>query len=295
MKLILLMNVLIFGKNGWIGSMSYELLLSKGHKVFIAQSRANDMKKVEQEIVDSKCTHVLCAIGRTSGGNVNTIDYLQDPSKLSDNIRDNLFSPLVLSILCNKLNVHLTYIGTGCIFDGYSGFKESDSPNFFGSNYSIVKGYTDDLMKLFDNSTLNLRIRMPLNNEEHKRNFITKITTYTKICSKPNSMTVLPVLLPYMVKLMEMKHTGTLNFTNPGMISHNEILTLYKSLVDPHFTWVNFSIEEQNQVLKAARSNNCLDTTKLETLFPGIMNINDAVTHILKTYKKISYDDMIMF
>jgi 3,5-epimerase/4-reductase len=289
------MNILIFGKNGWIGGMAYELLLSKGHKVFIAQSRANDMKKVEQEIIDSKCTHVLCAIGRTSGGNVNTIDYLQDPSTLSENIRDNLFSPLVLSILCNKLNVHLTYIGTGCIFDGYNNFTENDSPNFFGSNYSIVKGYTDELMKLFGDSTLNLRIRMPLHNESHKRNFITKITTYAKVCSTPNSMTVLPTLLPYMVKLMEMKHTGTLNFTNPGIITHNEILTQYKKFVDPYFTWNNFSIKEQNQVLKAERSNTNLDTTNLETLFPDVMNISDAVNHILKTYKHKSYDDMIMF
>ena len=289
------MNVLIFGKNGWIGGMAYELLLSKGHKVFTAQSRANDIKKVEQEIIETKCTHVLCVIGRTSGGNVNTIDYLQDPSTLSENIRDNLFSPLVLSILCNKLNVHLTYMGTGCIFNGYDNFTENDSPNFFGSNYSIVKGYTDELMKLFDNSVLNLRIRMPLHNEEHKRNFITKITTYSKVCSTPNSMTVLPTLLPYMVELMEMKHTGTLNFTNPGIITHNEILTLYKSLVNPCFTWNNFSIEEQNKVLKAARSNTSLDTSKLETLFPNVMNINDAVHHVLQTYKKKSYEDMIMF
>jgi dTDP-4-dehydrorhamnose reductase len=291
------MNVLVFGKNGWIGSMVYNLLLSKGHKVFTAQSRANDMKKVEQEIVESKCTHVLCAIGRTSGGNINTIDYLQDPSTLSENIRDNLYSPLVLAVLCTKYNVHLTYIGTGCIFDGYikDGFTENDSPNFFGSNYSIVKGYTDEIMKLFDNSVLNLRIRMPIHNEEHKRNFITKITSYSKVCSNQNSMTVLPSLLPYMIKLMEMKHIGTLNFTNPGMISHNEILTLYKMLVDPHFIWDNFNIQDQNKVLKAERSNNYLNTSKLETLFPDLPRINDATYYILNTYKKKSYDNMIMF
>jgi 3,5-epimerase/4-reductase len=289
------MNVLIYGKNGWIGGMTYELLLSKGHNVITAQSRANDIKKVEQEIIETKCTHVLCLIGRTSGGGVNTIDYLQDSSTLSENIRDNLFSPLVLSILCNKLNVHLTYMGTGCIFDGYGNFTEDDSPNFFGSNYSIVKGYTDELMKLFGNSVLNLRIRMPLDGKDHKRNFITKITTYSNVCSTPNSMSVLPTLLPYIVKLMETKYTGTLNFTNPGIISHNEILVLYKSFVDPLFTWKNFSIEEQNHVLKAKRSNTSLDTTKLESLFPDVMNVHDAVQYVLKSYTKKSYEDMVMF
>ena len=55
---------------------------------------------------------------------------------------------------------------------------------------------------------------MPITNIDESRNFITKITNYQKICSIPNSMTVLPELLPYLVKLLKMKYTGTLNFKN---------------------------------------------------------------------------------
>lgn len=49
------------------------------------------------------------------------------------------------------------------------------------------------------------------------------------------------------------------------MISHNEILDLYKKYIDPSFTYSNFSLEEQAKVLSAGRSNNELDTTKLVT------------------------------
>jgi hypothetical protein len=38
---------------------------------------------------------------------------------------------------------------------------------------------------------------------------------------------------------------------------------MYKEIVDPNFTWDNFTIEEQNEILASKRSNNCLDTTKL--------------------------------
>lgn len=38
------------------------------------------------------------------------------------------------------------------------------------------------------------------------------------------------------------------NFTNPGAISHNEILQLYKDYVDPEFEWSNFTVEEQAKV-----------------------------------------------
>ena len=201
-------------------------------------------------------------------------------------MRDNLYSPLVLAILCKKHNIHFTYMGTGCIFeyDGdhpygqeENGFKEADTPNFFGSGYSTVKGYTDRLMHLYENEVLNVRIRMPITSDFHSRNFITKIVHYEKVCSVPNSMTVLDELLPLMLDMAEKKVTGTMNLTNPGLISHNEILQMYKELVDPQFTWKNFTVEEQAQILAAGRSNNFMDTTRLESLYPNVTPIKMAV------------------
>lgn len=57
--------------------------------------------------------------------------------------------------------------------------------------------------------------------------------------------------------------TGIMNYTNPGCISHNEIMELYKQYIDPEFTWQNFNIEEQAKVIKAPRSNNLLDTKRV--------------------------------
>ena len=43
-------------------------------------------------------------------------------------------------------------------------------------------------------------------------------------------MTVLPELLPLVLDMMINKTVGTINLTNPGVISHNEILELFKNL-----------------------------------------------------------------
>jgi dTDP-glucose 4,6-dehydratase/UDP-glucose 4,6-dehydratase len=126
---------------------------------------------------------------------------------------------------------------------------------------------------------------MPITGEKNGRNFITKIVTYEKVCSVPNSMTVLPELLPMVLELMKNKTTGTLNLTNPGLISHNEILEMYREIVDHNFTWKNFSQQEQRSILAADRSNNFLDTTKLETFFPHVKNIKDSVREMLFQYK----------
>ena len=261
--------------------------------------RANFPSKLEELILHEKPTHIMSFIGRTHGSigdkKYTTIDYLEQPGKINDNVRDNLFSPMVLAILCHKHNIHLTYLGTGCIFsyddnhpfsDDKYGFKESDIPNFIGSGYSTVKGYTDQLMKLFPDNVLNLRIRMPITSKHEPRNFITKITTYEKICSIPNSMTVLDELLPYALDMAQKSISGTFNFTNPGLISHNEILEMYKKHVDNSFKWENFSLEDQSKILAAERSNNCLDTKKIESLYPGIMKIKDSVEKILLRFEK---------
>jgi dTDP-glucose 4,6-dehydratase/UDP-glucose 4,6-dehydratase len=60
---------------------------------------------------------------------------------------------------------------------------------------------------------------------------------------------------------------------------------MYKEIVDPEFTYKNFSIEEQRAILAADRSNNYLDTTKLESLFPEVKNIKDSVRDMLVKYK----------
>ena len=290
------MKILLYGSRGWIGNQVTDFLIKNDIEYFEGQERVNNIIELEKEVEKISPTHILSLIGRTHGkiGEkvIHTIDYLEEEGKLFENIRDNLYGPLMLGMICDKKNIHFTYLGTGCIFDyddnHIDGFTENDYPNFFGSSYSIVKGFTDSIMKKMN--VLNLRIRMPINSENNTRNFITKITTYDKICSISNSMTVLPELIPYVFKMMVDNITGTINLTNPGVISHNEILELYKQIVDPLFTWKNFTIDEQNKVLSSKRSNNMLNTSKLEKLFPEIKNIKDSVIECLHKYPKPMHD-----
>jgi hypothetical protein len=79
--------------------------------------------------------------------------------------------------------------------------------------------------------------------------------------------------------------TGIWNFTNPGVISHNQILELYQKYIDPSFTWVNFSLEEQASVIKAGRSNNCLDSSKLVSCYPQISPIEIAIVQLFEQMK----------
>ena len=293
-----MMRVLVYGSKGWIGSQFVEILKNNRVDYIEGKSRSDNESTLNDEIITVKPTHVVSFIGRTHGKiddkTYTTIDYLEQEGKLVENVRDNLFSPLLLANICTQHKIHYTYLGTGCIFKfdethpfgkEEHGFTENSLPNFFGSSYSVVKGFTDRLMHLYKDTVLNLRIRMPITGSKNPRNFITKIVNYEKVCSVPNSMTVLPELLPCVLDMMKNKLTGTLNLTNPGLISHNEILQMYKEIVDHSFTWKNFTQEEQRKILAADRSNNFLETTKLLSLYPKIKNIRDSVREYLNEYK----------
>ena len=284
------MKLLIFGSKGWIGRQFCEYLDENNILYIESDSRADNEKDVEKEILEHLPSNIISLIGRTYGENFNTIDYLEQPGKLVENIRDNLYAPIILSILCERYNIHYTYMGTGCIFEYNDEGKknnEDDLPNFFGSSYSIVKGYTDRLQHMYSKNTLNLRIRMPIINYDHDRNFITKITNYEYVCSVPNSMTVLHDMYPIMLDMIKKNITGTFNMCNKGAITHNEILELYKTYVDNDFTWKNFTIEEQNKILLSKRSNIELSTEKLYELYPNIPDIKTSIERCMISYAKL--------
>lgn len=278
------MKWLIYGADGWIGGQVCDILIRMSETVVKAKMRADNETDVAFEIANTKPDRVISLIGRTSGAGYASIDYLEQPGKLVENIRDNLYGPLTLAMLCRENGIHFTYLGTGCIFNGYNngkGYAESDEPDFFGSAYSTVKGFTDKIMHSFVDCVLNVRIRMPITADKSPKNFITKIMSYDKICSQYNSMTVLPELLPVMIDMAKRGLNGTINLTNPGVISHNEILEMVKEIIDPDFTWQNFSLEEQDKILLSKRSNNMLNTDNLKALYPDVMSIIDAVRKIL--------------
>lgn len=284
------MKILFFGSRGWIGKQFGDYLNSHGITYISTDVRADDEKAVEEEIKLYSPTHIISFIGRTHGGEYNTIDYLELPGKLKDNLRDNLYSPVILSILCERYDIHYTYLGTGCIFSSddptTTSIDDDEKPDFFGSSYSIVKGFTDRLQHLYSKNTLNLRIRMPIVNFQHDRNFLSKIFKYSKICSMPNSMTVLEDMFPVIMDMIQNKTTGTFNLVNKGLITHNEILEMYKEHIDKGFTWENFNVEEQNAILLSKRSNTQLSTDKLYSLYPDIPDIKTSVEKCITGYHR---------
>ncbi len=280
---------LLFGKNGWIGGQLITLLTEQKKVFYLADSRTENRESVLAEIEKYNPTHVLNAAGVTGRPNV---DWCEDHK--AETIRTNVIGCLNIADICAMKGIHHLLYATGCIFEydddhiiGGKSFTEDDVPNFHGSYYSHTKAMVEDMLKVFP-TTCTLRVRMPISDDLSPRNFVTKIVKYDKVVNIPNSMTVLTELLPISLIMAERKLTGIYNFCNPGAISHNEVLDLYKQYVDSTYTYKNFSVEEQAKILKAGRSNNTLDHTKLCNALPDVHfnDIHTAMHGVMKRMKE---------
>ncbi len=284
---------LLYGKNGWIGGMLIELIKAAGDEVVLGNARLENREAVAAEIDAVKPTRVLNAAGVTGRPNVDWCEFNKQTV-----IRTNIIGCLNLADLCWQRQLHCTLYATGCIFEyddahplggGVStAFTEEDRANFTGSYYSLTKGFCEEMLRAYLDHLTVLRVRMPISDDLSPRNFITKISKYEKVVNIPNSMTVLHDLLPASLALSKRKLSGIYNFCNPGAISHNECLELYKKHVDPDYTWQNFTLEEQDKILAAKRSNNELDCSKLVNALPDleIPEIHVAVDRCCARMKK---------
>lgn len=283
------MNILIFGHSGYLGSIFCEMLLKKNINFTKALSRADNFNDLNNEIKNNY-THVINFIGRTYGiidGNYeySATKFLSE--NLYINIKDNLYCHINIAIVCEKYNVHYTYIGTGCIYQNNiedlinknNPFNEESPPNYFNSEYSITKSFTESILKNMSGKILILRIRMAISDKMSNKNFLTKFINFKNINNIPNSFSVIDELFQHIPTLMKNNISGIINFVNPGIISPHEIVSLYKKYVDP-----DYIINPQTNIMN---SSNCyLDTQLLQKLIPEVTNIKVSIIETLIKYKK---------
>lgn len=281
-------KVLVFGgKTGWIGQKVVKELVKQGHEPICAESRLENRQDLIAEITRVKPDYIINAAGIIGRP---TVDWCEEHKQ--ETLRTNVLGTLNLVDVAYTLNLHVTNISTGCIYEydekhpmwSGIGFTEQDEPNFTGSFYSRNKILMEKLILQYPN-VLNLRVKMPISTELDK-GFVGKIIHYKKVINIPNSFCILDDLLPIAVDMTLRGMKGNFNFVNPGALSHNQVLECYKQNVDPNITWENFTVEEQDKMLKARRANAELSAEKLLKLYPHIPCIEESLKRLLKSISR---------
>jgi len=289
---------LIYGGRGWIGT-HFLKYIPENKEIIHGKSRGDDYISLQTEITSIKPNRVISFIGRTRAHQsiidstederekmrIKTIDWLEQ--NLEINLRDNFLSAINLQKITADLNIHFTHMSTGCIFSYFDNdplekiFDEDDLANFKGSSYSMVKGMADTFFHNCEN-VLNVRFRLPITYDlEDDKNLLCKLIKYKTINSTPNSVSVLSDILPEIVFRIESAATGTYNMTNPGYITHDEILALYKEIINPEHEYILLEDGPEKDRLNKCRSN-CILKSSFGKCIP---TAQESVRKIFESWK----------
>jgi len=131
------------------------------------------------------------------------------------------------------------------------------------------------------------RLRIPFNEINNQRNYLTKIQSYAKVYDNLNSLSHLEDFVNACIDCW-IKHVpyDTYNVTNPGFVSTRQVIDMIKEILKPNREFIFWESDEEFYRLgaKALRSNCILDSSKLCNLGINMRSVEGALIDTLKKY-----------
>lgn len=212
---------ILFGSTGFVGSAIAEELSSRHIPYMGCKVRTYDHYNVELLLDTYKPTHVINAAGAPTD---NTVDHFECRDNRDQMIMSNTVGVLILASLCKKKGIHYSVIMSGCIFEGGT-FDTTDTPNFTGSQYSLNRVRTEQLLECYD--VMVARIRMPISDKSSSKCLVEKARKYETLNSVQNSVTYLPEMATALLHLALKNRTGVFHLVNRGTTSMWDISKLF--------------------------------------------------------------------
>jgi dTDP-4-dehydrorhamnose reductase len=201
--------------------------------------------------------------------------------------------PGVIREACEQTQTPWGHVSSGCIFTGAkadgSGFTESDAPNFsFRQNncsfYSGCKALGEEVLDGAENCFI-WRLRIPFNNINSERNYISKMMRYDRLLMATNSLSQLDEFADACVASWTQRVPfGTYNLTNPGSVTTRDVVRLIQKhgLSNRDFQFFDSDDQFMKLAAKTPRSNCVLDSTKAIAAGLPLSPIEDALESAMK-------------
>lgn len=276
------MKILIIG-NGYLGNRCFK----SWDNAIMANQKVHRVEDVLSLLVKHQPDVVLNAAGVVGKPNVDWCETHQ-----VETAQGNTVLPIIIAEACQKKNIYLLHVGSGCVFYGEppdsNGWKESDPANP-SAVYTRCKYAADLVLSTLSNVGI-ARIRMPLDSVPNRANLIDKLSSFERVVNVENSLTVVEDMVEVFYKLLDKKAQGIFHVTNPGSIKHKEILDLYKELVDSSHSceWITEGQLVEQGLADKKRSNNIMQSENLEKLGIDMRPIKEAVRGAMEKYAQMN-------
>jgi dTDP-4-dehydrorhamnose reductase len=287
--------IYLLGGSGYIGQ-AYQTLLRRKGVPFRNLRRAEVDYTNPSVLADllrrERPVFLINAAGYTGKPNVDACELHK-----AECLFGNVVLPGYIAQVCAEAGVPWGHVSSGCIYNGArpdgSGFHEDDIPNFtFRSNhcsfYSGSKALGEEVLAGAAGVYL-WRLRIPFNEVDHPRNYLTKLMRYERLLDATNSISQLDEFAEATFSGWEKRVPfGTYNVTNPGAITTREIVELIRrsGVCTKEFRFFESEDEFMRVAAKTPRSNCIIDSSKLAAAGIRLTEIHAAVERDLRRWRK---------
>ena len=312
--------ILLLGASGYIGE-AFARELKRRNKDFITLSRKEaDYSRFDmllEFLRTKKPAFVINAAGYTGKPNVDACELDR-----AGTLVGNTLLPQTIAHACAAAEIPWGHVSSGCIYSGAKvsengkirtekdftkpelralvgknpaaihGFAEADAPNFSFrdqpcSFYSGTKALGEEAIENIGQSYI-WRLRIPFDEFDNKRNYLSKVQRYAKVYDNVNSISHRADYVKACLDTWELRaQFGIYNVTNPGFVTTRHVVeTLGKILKLKHQFeyWVNDE-EFYKFAAKTPRSNCVMDVSKLLAAGVKIRGVEEALEDSLNNWK----------
>lgn len=311
--------ILLLGGTGYIGQ-AFKKELERRKRPFISLSRREvDYTRFDlllEFLKGKKPEFVVNAAGYTGKPNVDACE-----SAKADTLAGNTLLPQTIAHACAALQIPWGHVSSGCIYSGAKikangqihaekdmtkpelralvekspadvlGFTETDTPNFSFrdgpcSFYSGTKALGEEAMAGIGQSYI-WRLRIPFDEFDSGRNYLSKVQRYTKAYDNVNSISHRADYASACLDLWEKRAAfGIYNVTNPGFVTTRQVIGLIEKILKPGKNFEFWANDEEfyKVAAKTPRSNCVMDVSKLLAADVKIRPVGEALEQSLRNW-----------
>ena len=290
--------IYLLGGSGYVGQafqkhlklrdIKYKCIGRMDFDYYVPGKLFNDLSK------DKPDFFINCA-GYTGKPNVDACEKDKEEC-----LKGNAVLPGIIAKACNALNIPWGHVSSGCIYTDnvaitkFKGWAEDDKPNFtFRSKgscswYSGTKALGEEILADYNNLYI-WRLRIPFNNINSPRNYLSKLINYTALLQATNSLSQLDEFVNACLNCYTNKIPyGIYNVTNPGSITTKEVVEIIKKagITDKEFVFFKNENEFMQIAAKTPRSNCILNSSKLNDAGIKMTPVHEAVERAVNNWIK---------
>jgi len=312
--------IVLLGGTGYIGGQFARTLQERGIP-FVAPLRSvidyGRFTVLREFLEKTRPEFLVNAAGYTGKPNVDACE-----NNWADTLQGNTLFPAAMAQACASLGIPYGHVSSGCIYSGAKiaengktrverdltkpelralvekspesirGFTENDTPNFSFrhgpcSFYSGSKALGEEAMQGVGQGYL-WRLRIPFDEFDNARNYLSKVQRYTKVYDNVNSISHRADFAQACLDLWKLRAPfGIYNVTNPGFVTTRDVIGQIEKFLRPPRKFEFWASDEEfyRVAAKTPRSNCVMDCSKLLAAGVKIRSVQEALTSSLTNWQ----------